>query len=120
MNVKADISKQDESSASTSSTTNPPPTSERVVYTQVRTKSGTPIVIGGLLQVEKIETRKRLPLLGYIPFLGKLFQDITVSDETTEMVIYIVPFIQRSENIYLNFDKKSEEYYNRYILRKAL
>jgi len=119
MSVKADISKQSDTGYVTTTATNPPPTSERVVNTQVRTKSGTPIIIGGLLQVERNETAYKFPVLGSIPLLGRLFRNTTVSDETTELVIYIVPFIQRSMDSFLNYEKKIEEYYNRYILRKV-
>ncbi|MDL2228719.1 hypothetical protein LJC14_00540 [Treponema sp. OttesenSCG-928-L16] len=116
MSVNAAISKQDESDTSASDTTNPPPTSERSVNTQVRTKSGTPIIIGGLLQVEKTESVKKLPVLGYIPLLGRLFQDRTVSDVTTEMVIYIVPCVHHGEPALVHYDKRNEGYFSRYIL----
>jgi len=115
MKVNAAVSKQDESGINTSATTNPPPTSERVVNTQVRTKSGTPIVIGGLLQVEKIESIKKLPLLGSIPLLGKLFQDIILQDNTTEMVIYIVPYVHNGQVQTVDYTQKIDEYYRKYI-----
>jgi type II secretory pathway component GspD/PulD (secretin) len=120
MQVNAAVSKQDESGVNTSATTNPPPTSERVVNTQVRTKSGTPIVIGGLLQVEKIENVKKLPLLGSIPFIGKLFQDIVVQDNTTEMVIYIVPYVHGGQAQTADYAKKNEEYFKKYILKDGI
>jgi type II secretory pathway component GspD/PulD (secretin) len=118
MKVNAKVSKQDSSGEDTSETTNPPPTSERVVNTQVRTKSGTPIIIGGLLQVEKNESIKKLPLLGNIPLLGLLFQDRLVSEITTEMVIYIVPYIHTGESPAANYDKKNESYLAKYVFRK--
>jgi type II secretory pathway component GspD/PulD (secretin) len=116
MKVNAAISKQDDSGSNTSATTNPPPTSERVVNTQVRTKSGTPVVIGGLLQIEKTESVKKTPLLGSIPLIGKLFQDIDRSDVTTEMVIYIIPYVHHGEASAEDYVKKAEGYYRKYIL----
>jgi len=117
MNVNANVSKQDESGANTSATTNPPPTSARIVNTQVRTTSGTPIVIGGLLQAEKVENIKRLPILGRIPVLGKLFQDIVYQENITEMVIYIIPHIHNGPLQPADHSRKIEEYYNRYVKR---
>jgi type II secretory pathway component GspD/PulD (secretin) len=117
MNVNAVISKQDDSGASTAITTNPPPTSERSVNTQVRTKSGTPVVIGGLLQVEKTESIKKMPVLGSIPLLGYLFKDTILSDITTEMIIYIVPYVHLGETAPINYSKRNQVYYQRYILR---
>jgi type II secretory pathway component GspD/PulD (secretin) len=118
MQVNAAVSKQDESGANTSATTNPPPTSERVVNTQVRTKSGTPIVIGGLLQIEKNESIRKTPILGSIPLLGRLFRDTDIQEITTEMVIYIVPYVHSGESGAPNFHKKNEEYFKKYILHE--
>jgi type II secretory pathway component GspD/PulD (secretin) len=118
MSVNAAVSKQDESGANASATTNPPPTSERVVNTQVRTKSGTPVVIGGLLQIEKTESVRRIPILGHIPLLGKLFQDRDSSDITTEMVIYIIPFVHNGDRSPANLTKINENYYKKYVLRE--
>lgn len=74
--------------------TNPPPTSERVVDTQVRTRSGRPVVIGGLMQQDVSANRRRTPLLGSIPFLGALFRSTTRSVEETELVLYLLPVVQ--------------------------
>ena len=110
MKVQAAISKQDEADINS---TNPPPTSARSVNTQVRTRSGNPIVIGGLMQIEKNINIKRLPFLGYIPYLGLLFQNRIQSEIVTEMVIYIVPFLH-GEVSDGNFDKRNEEYFMRW------
>ncbi|MDR2021068.1 MAG: hypothetical protein LBQ14_09930 [Treponema sp.] len=114
MKVNAAVSKQDESGANTSATTNPPPTSERAVNTQVRTKSGAPIVISGLLQSEKNESVKKLPLLGSIPLIGRFFQDIDKSESTTELVIYIIPYVHNGEAA-AEYGNKIDEYYKRFI-----
>jgi type II secretory pathway component GspD/PulD (secretin) len=119
MKVNAAVSKQDESGVNASATTNPPPTSERIVNTQVRTKSGTPIVIGGLLQVEKVENVKKLPILGSIPLIGKLFQDIVIQDNTTEMVIYIVPYVHNGLVQTTDYAKKNSEYLKKYVLKNG-
>ena len=117
MDVKANVSKQDESGINASATTNPPPTSERVVNTRVRTNSGTPVVIGGLLQVEKVENIKKIPVLGSIPLLGRLFQDVIVQDNTTEMIIYIVPHVHNGPVRTLDYSKKIGDYYGKYVGR---
>jgi type II secretory pathway component GspD/PulD (secretin) len=118
MKVNATVSKQDETGANVSATTNPPPTSERVVNTQVRTKSGTPIVIGGLLQIEKVELVSKTPFLGSIPLLGRLFQDINISDITTEMIIYIIPYVHYGDEESPHYAKRIEAQYKKYILRE--
>jgi len=117
MNVNANVSKQDESGANTSATTNPPPTSERVVNTQVRTKSGTPIIIGGLLQAERVENIRRLPILGKIPVFGRLFQDIVLQENTTEMVIYIIPHVHNGVSQTADHSRRIDDYYNKFVKR---
>jgi len=116
MKVQAAVSKRDEAAANS---TNPPPTSERSVNTQVRTRSGNPIVIGGLMQIEKTRSVKRVPVLGYIPLLGLLFQSRAESDITTEMVIYIVPFLH-GEASDMNYDKRNEGYFRRWFGGQSL
>jgi type II secretory pathway component GspD/PulD (secretin) len=111
--VEAGISKQDEVGEDGSST-NPPPTSERSVNTQVRTRSGSPVAIGGLLQMEKARSVNRVPVLGYIPLIGLLFQNRVESEVTTEMVIYIVPFLHTPGLRAQDIDKRNEGYYRRY------
>ena len=61
MEVNAQVSKQG-SGGVTSGVL--PPTSEKIVKTKVRTQSGTPIIIGGLLQAERNSSEKKVPGLG--------------------------------------------------------
>jgi len=92
MKVSSTVSKQ---SGDTDSTTGSlPTTSEKVVSTNVRTPSGKPVVIGGLLQQSKDTTIEKVPVLGSIPLLGLLFQNRTDSYSNTELVIYIVPHVE--------------------------
>lgn len=95
--IDAQVSKQGtaETGTNQTDTTNPPPTSEKKVSTNVRTKSGEPVIIGGLFQQEEDITEKRTPFLGSIPLLGYLFKKKTVSMADTEFIIYLVPFVEK-------------------------
>jgi general secretion pathway protein D len=95
MTVNATISKQGSSSSSEVGVL--PPTTEKVVSTQVRTSSGTPLVIGGLKHSDKVESLKKIPVLGDIPLLGGLFRTRAETEEETEFVIYIVPYVSFGE-----------------------
>ncbi|MBQ3023934.1 MAG: hypothetical protein IJD23_01325 [Spirochaetaceae bacterium] len=112
MKVNAEVSKQGTVSDSSNSL---PPTSEKLVTSEVRTKSGSPIIIGGLLQTETTETIKKIPLLWRIPLLGNLFQKINSSEEITEMVIYIVPHVYFQEAEPVTVTKNIEKYYSLYV-----
>ena len=115
MTVNAQVSKQTESDSSSGTTTVIPGTSEKSVTTKVRTQSGTSIVIGGLLQLEKSVAQKRIPILGNIPLIGILFQDLTTSEETTELVIYITPCLYSSDGLQTDIYRNIETYYQKYI-----
>ena len=91
MEISSTISRQGSTSAEDD---NPPPTSERVVTTHVRTRSGRPIIISGLIQEEITVTERRVPILSRIPLLGRLFRDRDETVEETELAIYIVPYVE--------------------------
>jgi len=89
VDVNATASERTDASGSSGSA---PTTSERVVSTQVRTPSGVPISIGGLRQRKAELVVHKIPLLGSIPLLGKLFQTSIDKVSDTEIVIYLVPY----------------------------
>ena len=63
--------------------------------TLVRVRDGTTIVLGGLIQTEKVKSQKKIPLLGDIPWLGKLFTGTLNSNQKKELVIFVTPTIVR-------------------------
>ncbi len=72
---------------------NPPPTSEKVVTTEVRGKSGEPIVLSGLVQNDSTFVEEGVPLISKIPLLGWLFKSNQKNEEKNEMIIYLVPHV---------------------------
>lgn len=113
MQVSATVSKQGSDASST--TGNPPTTSEKVVTTNVRTPSGKPVVIGGLLQQDVDESVYRIPILGYIPLLGLLFQNRVQTIDNTELVIYIVPHIEYPEPKDIDTSRRLMDLYDEYV-----
>lgn len=110
--VDAQVSKQGSSDSSSSGstksgtdTTPPPSTSEKKVSTNVRTKSGEPVIIGGLFQQEEDVVEKKTPGLGSIPALGWLFKRRNVSMADTEFIIYLVPFVEKDKYETLSEEK---------------
>ncbi|HVN67963.1 MAG TPA: type II and III secretion system protein, partial [Candidatus Sulfotelmatobacter sp.] len=70
-----------------------PVISTRNASATVRVKDGETIVIGGLLSETERENVSRVPVLGYIPGLGLLFQNKNVEKEKTEIVFLITPHV---------------------------
>jgi type IV pilus assembly protein PilQ len=73
-----------------------PEISQRKASTTVRLQDGETILIGGLIQTSKAESRDKIPLLGDIPFLGILFSKTTTTTDESELLIYITPTILSS------------------------
>ena len=61
----------------------------RSAQTNVRMKDGATLVIGGLISSTDIRNLNKVPILGDLPILGKLFQSITKSKNETEVVIFL-------------------------------
>jgi type II secretory pathway component GspD/PulD (secretin) len=70
-----------------------PQTRERTARTSIRVKDGDVIYIGGLQNHITKSTVVKVPLLGDLPLLGRLFRHYSTSDEWTELIIEIVPNI---------------------------
>lgn len=62
----------------------------------VRLKDGEMVIIGGLIQDESSETERKVPILGDIPFLGRLFKGTYTVKTKSELVIFLSPKIVRS------------------------
>ena len=57
----------------------------------VRVRDGATIVMGGLVQDSEATTRRKVPLLGSIPLIGKAFTGKYESKERTELVFFLTP-----------------------------
>ncbi len=65
----------------------------RKASTMVRVKDGETIIIAGLLNKEKTTQISKLPILGHIPILGKLFQHTYIRTKKTDLIVEITPKI---------------------------
>jgi MSHA biogenesis protein MshL len=61
----------------------------------VRLKDGEMVIIGGLIQEESSETERKVPILGDIPYLGRLFKGTYTVKTKSELVIFLSPKIVR-------------------------
>jgi len=70
-----------------------PPVSRRHIENIVRVVDGETVILGGLREHTAEDTTSKLPFLGEIPGIGKFFGDSRMTDEKTEMFIFITPHI---------------------------
>jgi pilus assembly protein CpaC len=72
-----------------------PGTSVRRVETEIELDSGQSFVIAGLLDKQTTDAFSKIPGLGSIPILGKLFQSKTITKNNSELMIIITPELVR-------------------------
>lgn len=113
MNVNATVSKRNTNTGTT--TTALPSTTERVVNTQVRSPSGEPIILSGLIKEDTNNNVQKIPILGDIPLFGRLFKKQVESVEKTEIVIYVVPYLVREDADGYDRSLTLERYYGQFI-----
>lgn len=79
----------------------------RQAQTSVRMRPHETLVIGGLIRKEDVENFRKIPLLGDLPLLGKLFRSRYVSAKETEVLIllqaHVVPDTEEEEETFKNF-----------------
>ena len=66
--------------------------------TTVSAMSDQTVVLGGLIAKSKNEFHRKVPLLGDIPLLGRLFRYDGTSNSRTELLIIMTPHIVRNES----------------------
>ena len=93
MDVAPEISALAPSTIEISAGVTAPIISTREAKTRVSIKSGQTIVIGGMMQDQITETIKKIPFLGDIPGLGKLFTSVSKKKSKTELLIFITPVV---------------------------
>ena len=82
----------------TGSSVNTPTTAKRQVETVVSMKSGSTIVIGGLIRDDKISVEKKVPLLGDVPIVGNLFKFQRDQIEKRNLLMFITPYVASSQS----------------------
>lgn len=63
------------------------------IETQALVGDGQTLVLGGIFQAEEVSGIEKVPMLGDIPFLGKLFRNDLRNLEKREILIFITPKI---------------------------
>jgi len=79
--------------ASSSGGIQSPSFSQRTVRTQVTVEDGDMIAIGGIISQNKTESMSGIPLLYKLPFIGPLFGSKSITNNRTELVIFITPHV---------------------------
>jgi MSHA type pilus biogenesis protein MshL len=87
------------SSGNQTSGTTAPDLETKQASTLVRVRDGTTVVLGGLIQTQRAKQLNKIPLLGDIPLLGKLFTGTFDYKQKQELVIFVTPHIVREDEV---------------------
>lgn len=96
--------------ASTTDSSNNPTFKISSIVTSVHVESGDIVVLGGLTQDSIGNDNNRLPILGDIPGLGRLFQHNIRSRNKRVLMVFIKPIILRNErdNLHVTGEKYND------------
>lgn len=70
-----------------------PRTSNRQAATTVRVSNGEPFVLAGLITDTERTSITKIPILGDLPMVGKLFRDKNKTGSRTEIIIVVTPVV---------------------------
>lgn len=95
LQVAPEVSSLDYTHAVTVQGTTVPALATRRVQTEIELESGQSFVIAGLIDNQTSESLSKVPGLGDIPLLGKLFQSKSLSRNNSELLVIVTPEIVR-------------------------
>ncbi len=98
LNVKPEVSSLDFNNSITISGTTIPALSTRKAESDMELKDGQSFAIAGLIDNQVIEQFDRIPGIGSIPVLGKLFQSRSLNKSKDELLIVVTPHIVQPLN----------------------
>jgi hypothetical protein len=65
----------------------------REVTTHVIVQNGQTIMLSGIIQQDKFDDIRKVPLLGDIPLIGPLFRHVDKGVKNREMVVFLTPHV---------------------------
>jgi pilus assembly protein CpaC len=95
LRVRPEVSALDWNNAVTLDSVKVPAITVRRVETTVELASGQSFAIGGLLQDNMTDSVSRLPGLGNLPVLGKLFSSQDYENKRSELVVIVTAYVVR-------------------------
>lgn len=85
----------------------------------VSLKSGTTMVIGGLMDSSERKIVNKIPLLGDIPIIGEFFKYSSKTKDKQELIILVTPYIVGEQDTsYADMTEQMEEHYREGVKEK--
>lgn len=84
-------------------------TNKRSIATRVVVDNDTILAIGGLVSDERRERVSKVPVLGSLPWVGRLFQTTTEESEQRNLIVFIHPLILNDATVADALTKRRHE-----------
>ncbi|WP_026145112.1 type IV pilus secretin PilQ [Pseudomonas asplenii] len=78
---------------------NVPPIKKNEVNAKVLVNDGETVVIGGVFSNTQSKTEEKVPFLGDVPYVGRLFRRDIVSEAKSELLVFLTPRIMNNQAI---------------------
>lgn len=91
MEIEPTVSQLTSSLVTVSKDVNVPVISQRKATTTVSVQNGQSVIIGGLISTTDDRSRRKVPFLGNIPYLGVLFRSSHSTSDRKELLIILTP-----------------------------
>ncbi len=95
-----------------------PVIANREATTEVMVKDGETVIIGGLMKDDLTETVSKVPIIGDIPLVGKLFQSKSTTKDKTELLVFLTPRVVRTAEEFKTLTGPEMERLEKDILQK--
>jgi len=81
---------------------------KRTSKTSIMVKDGETIVIAGLIEREDTDSNRKVPILGEVPFLGKIFDRDSKTRSDTEVLVFITTQVIKEDGSALETAMRQE------------
>jgi len=95
-----------------------PTLTKRQIQNTILAQSQHTVVLGGLIGTNSQETVSKVPVLGDIPGLGWLFKHTSVTDQKTNLLIFITPTIINNPEDLLAITSKNRDSAKQFVPEK--
>jgi len=99
-----------------------PEISKRNLTSTIISRDRESVILGGLINRKTSVSESKVPIIGYLPILGRLFRKTTREEKTTELVLFLTPYIIHSEQDIrrvTDYQKKKMKEINKQFMKKA-
>jgi len=88
----------------------PPTINKRELKSTIRLKDGETFILGGLIENSKTDSRRQVPFLGSIPYLGVLFRSTVTTESKNRLMIFLTPHIYYGAEGAVNSDNLIKQF----------